>query len=62
MVDNEELIRWACFSCVPRQGESWDDWLERARLDFEETFPPDDQYAEKGHGGYGLKPKTVLLH
>lgn len=62
MATNEEIIEWAVFSCVPRQGESWDDWLFRARLDYEETFPPDCQYVEKGHGGHGLKPKPVMLH
>lgn len=62
MVSNEEIINWAIYCCTPRQGESWDDWLFRARLDYEEHFPPEDSHIEKGHGGYGLKPKNVLLN
>jgi len=59
MDDQDLFTAWACFCCTPETGEAWEVWLLRAKAEYEATFHPDNSSAEKGHGGYGLKPDPL---
>jgi hypothetical protein len=39
---NAELIQWGVYACTPRQGEDWDEWLDRIRFEWEELHSPDN--------------------
>jgi len=57
--DDNSFLLWSVYCCPAYQGESYDDWLVRAKDEYQDEFHPVDPLIRKGHGGYGLKPKTV---
>jgi len=59
IADDDWETAWACFNCTPRQGESFDSWVVRAKAEYQATLHPVGQSAWEAHGGHGLKPKTV---
>jgi len=59
MSESDDFLLWSTYCCPALEGESFEDWLIRAKSEYQETFTPDCHPVEKGHGGYGLKPNPL---